>query len=532
MMFQIIYKHELKEIINSISFYVFAIVLIGLACLNASNTSPDMVVIIQHGQSLHNAPLFIARFMAIMSVLALLFTVRMVGRSVAKDFQVDIHNFYFTLPMSKAAYLGGRFFASVTANTIIYIGSLLGIFLGCLLIDEKFCGTHQLSAYLYTLFIILIPNIIIIGSLFFSLATLTRKMVFSYIMGVAFLMIYFIAVLGYADTSYETLKVIADPFGIGFLDVVSKYWTIADINHNLVPLNKLIVLNRVVWISVSIMVLFITWRKFKFVSELESREIIRRKRKEVSEVNIAVACVRIPSSPTDASFFTQLQKCYNLIVLEFKRIVFHPAFILITILAMLQICINFTGHDVIESIKYPFTSTYLEHVKSTDVFIISITLIFSGIVVWRERDHKSNELYDVIALPEWTTHFSKLISIVAMQLSVLILFLLLGIFIQEAIYGYTKLELDLYIKSLIGIQLPGYCYLAVLFIFMQNLSNNKYIGYLVCALLMLIGVIVPKYFDSDISLFQYGALPDYIYSNLNGYGHFAAMLTWYQIYWF
>lgn len=530
-MFWTIYKHELSESIRSISFYVFAIVLFGLAFLNASNTSPGMIVIIQHGQSLHNAPLFIAQFMAIMSVFTLLFTVRIVGRSVTKDFQASIHDLYFTLPMSKTAYLGGRFFAGVSVNIIIYIGALSGIIIGCLFIDEKYCGPHQLSAYLFTLFIILIPNIIIVGSIFFSLATLTRKMVSTYIISVAFLMIYFIIVVGISDKSYETFKVIADPFGIGFLEVVSKYWTIADINHNLIPLNKLIIFNRGIWLSVSLIILFFTWRKFKFVSELKSKEKRLLKGKKTSESAIYEMNDSIPPCAISDSYIAQLQKCYNLIIIEFKRIVFHPAFILITILAMLQISINFNGHNVTESLKYPLTSTYLDQVRSIDLFLISLTLIFCGIVVWRERDYKSNELYDIIALPNWITYSSKLISVVAIQLYVLILCFLLGVFTQVVIYGYTRIEVVLYLKSLIGIQLLKYFYLAVLFIFVQNLANNKYIGYLVCVIIILTGVILPQYIDSDISLFQFGTLPDYIYSNLNGFGHFAVILTWYNLYW-
>jgi len=564
-MFQTIYKHELKENIKSISFYIFAVVLFSIAYLNASNTSPGMVIIIQHGQSLHNAPVFIARFMAIMSVLTLLFTVRMVGRSVTKDFQANIHDFYFTLPMCKAAYLGGRFFAGITANTFIYLGAFLGIVIGCSVIDVKYVGTHQLSAYLFTMFLILIPNIVIIGSVFFSLATLTRKMISTYVMGVALLMIYFIVALGIADTSHETFKTLADPFGIGFLEVVSKYWTIAEINHNLVPLNKLIIMNRIIWLSISIIVLIFTWSRFKFVSVLEIKGVRNNKikyiiilpltktknifikygsyffprpkeklisiGKEASEAKIVEGYDRIPSFAIDDSFVSQLEKCLRLIIIEFKRIVFHPAFILITIVAMLQIYINFTGHDVMESIKYPITSTYLDHVKNVDIFLILITLVFSGIVIWRERDYQSNELYDIIALPDWMRHFSKLVSIITMQLSVLILCILLGIFTQVVIYGYTKIELGLYIKSLIGIQLFRYFYLAVLFIFVQNLASNKYVGYLVSVLIMVIGAIIPQYIDSDISLFLYGKLPDYIYSNLNGFGHFTAILIWYQIYW-
>ncbi len=565
-MFLTIYFHEIRENCKSISFFIFAVVLFGLAYLNASNTSSSMVVIIQHGQSLHNAPLFIARFMAIMSVLSLLFTIRIVGRSVVKDFQANMHDFYFTMPIRKVVYLMGRFSAGITTNTIIFIGALLGIIIGCSVIEARYIGTHQLSAYLFTLFIILIPNLVIIGSVFFSIATLSRKMITTYIIGVAFVMIYFIVTLGIADTSHENVKVLADPFGIGFLEVVSKYWTITEINHNLIPLNKLIIMNRIIWLAISMGIFFFTWSRFKFVSVLETKGVRNNKikcsiillliktknifkkygsylfstpkeklismDKKSSESKMVTDYSHLPESVIIDSFIIQLQKCFRLMVVEFKNIVFHPAFILITIVALLQIYINFTSHDVMESVTYPLTSIYLQHVKNIDIFLILITLVFSGMVVWRERDYQSNELYDVLALPDWMVHFSKLFSILAMQLCVLMLCIFLGIFTQVVIYGYTNIELNLYVKSLIGIQVLRYFYLAVLFIFVQNLANNKYIGYLVCVSLIMIGVFVPQCIESDISLFQYGSLPVYIYSNLNGYGHFVTVLIWYQIYWF
>ena len=50
--------------------------------------------------------------------------------------------------------------------------------------DPKYYGPFSISAFLLPVFVILIPNLFFIGSIFFSLATLSRKMVMTYIAGV------------------------------------------------------------------------------------------------------------------------------------------------------------------------------------------------------------------------------------------------------------------------------------------------------------------------------------------------------------
>ena len=44
-------------------------------------------------------------------------------------------------------------------------------------------------------------------------------------------------------------------------------------------------------------------------------------------------------------------------------------------------------------------------------------------------------------------------------------------------------------------------------------------------------MIVFGVFDFDNYLFRIGRVPEYIYSNLNGFGHYSSSILWYTIYW-
>jgi hypothetical protein len=52
--------------------------------------------------------------------------------------------------------------------------------------DPGSWGAFQISAYLWPFLVCLIPTIFFMGSLFFTLVNLTRKMMFAYILAITF----------------------------------------------------------------------------------------------------------------------------------------------------------------------------------------------------------------------------------------------------------------------------------------------------------------------------------------------------------
>lgn len=531
-MFWSIYLNEFKRNLKSAAFYIFTAILLLGAYLFASNLNPNSYLMgLSIGKEWHNAPLLIAKLTARFSVVGVLFTMVMVGRAVTRDFSAKIHDFFFTLPMSKASYLGGRFLGGLSANFLIYSGIALGFVLGCLVIDSKYYGPFNLSAFLLPAMVILIPNLLLIGSIFFSLATLSRKMVMTYLAGVGFLMIYGAMQGAFVSWENDTAKILLDPFGISALGILTKYWTVAEINLNQIPLHPYLIWNRIIWTAVSVAILFYAWKRFRFVSLLERKKEMRAEVEDVESKGVrALGAIR----PTviDDAFGFQLRKCFRLVLREFRRIVFHPAFLILTFMAMGELIMNFAanaGH--MGDGVYPLTSRFLDQTLHIWIYMIPLTIFFSGLIIWRERDHNSNEFYDTLPLPDWLSYLSKLFTMMSIQLFYVILAMLTGIITQVIGFGYTNIELNLYLRHLFGITLLKMWFFSIIVFLIHNLAGNKILGFFISAIYVVADLVIFEVLRAENFLFRYGQLPPFIYSNLNGFGHYSPIIIWYSIYW-
>ena len=531
-MFLTIYLKELKRNIKGPAIYIFITILFICTYIFASNLNPNSYMMgLSIAKENHNAPILIAKMMARFSVVGVLFIMVMVGRAVTRDFEVKIHDFFFTVPMSKSSFLGGRFLGGFTANIFIYSGVILGFIVGCLVIDPKYYGPFQVSAFLLPTLIIVIPNLLLIGSIFFALATLSRRMVMTYLAGIGFLMIYGLTQGIFIGWDNETAKMLLDPFGISALGVLTKYWTVSEINLNQMPLRMGLLLNRIIWTTVSMAILFYTWKRFQFVSILE-------KKKEKSSTGDPAGVKGVQSLGAirpvsiEDNFFFHIKKCLHLLFREFNRIALHPAFLILTFMAIGELAMNFVfnvgalGEEV-----YPLTSIYLEHTLHIWIYMIPLTIFFSGLIIWRERDHKSNEFYDTLPVPDWLSYLSKLLTMMTIQFVYVVLAMFTGIVVQMVGFGYTDIELGLYVKHLFGITLLKFWLFTVIVFFIQHLTSNKIMGFFLSALYAAADLIIFEVFGFENVLLRYGQIPSFIYSNLNGFGHYGPVILWYTLYW-
>ena len=531
-MFLSISWREVTRNLKGISFYLFTIILFIITCIFVSNRNPNTYIMgLSIVKEWHNAPILIAKMMARLSAVGLLFTIIMVGRSVTRDFSTRIHDFFFTLPMKKSTYLGGRFCGGLTANALLYLGVVLGFVVGCLIIGTDYCGPFRPSAFLLPLFVLVLPNLLLIGSLFFSLATLTRKMTATYLAGIGFLTVYGLVHGGFTGWENDAAKSLLDPFAIATLDILTKYWTVADTNVNLMPLSRMMLWNRIIWLSVSLGVLFITWRRFRFVSILEEKKRKRTVAEDHETKRISILGLLKPTT-IDDSFVFQLRQCFHLISREFRRIVFHPAFLILTFMAIGETLTNF-GFSVrpIGDNVYPVTSRFLSQTLHLWIYIIPLTIFFSGVIIWRERDHGSNEFHDTLPIPESLSYSAKLLTLMSIQFFYVALAMIFAILMQIIMFHYTHIELGLYIKHLFGIILIQFWFFTILAFFIQNLSPNKILGFFLCALYIVADLIVFAVLKVDLPFIRYGNVPTFIYSNLNGFGHYGPVILWYTIYW-
>ncbi|MEA3478403.1 MAG: hypothetical protein U9R60_09510, partial [Bacteroidota bacterium] len=163
-MFYNIFLLELKKNLKSPAFYIFLTIFFSSVLAFTLITDPYNIFMgIAHGKEWHNAPIIIAQILTRMGVFGLLFTMIIVGRAVAKDFENNVHELIFSRPISKLQYLGGRFSGSFIANLLIFTGIILGFEIGILFLDDSYSGPFQFGSYLLPVILIIIPNLLLMG---------------------------------------------------------------------------------------------------------------------------------------------------------------------------------------------------------------------------------------------------------------------------------------------------------------------------------------------------------------------------------
>ena len=142
----------------------------------------------------------------------------------------------------------------------------LGVAVGSLMpwLDPEKLGPFRPGDYLWALVVVGLPTLVIIGSIFFALATATRSMMWTYVGAVALLVLYFVSRGLLRNMERDAIAALTDPFGLQALVVVTKYWTAADRNTRLPDLSGLFLANRLIWLGAGALVFGLTAWRFRF----------------------------------------------------------------------------------------------------------------------------------------------------------------------------------------------------------------------------------------------------------------------------
>src|ERR1700722_12811026 len=193
------------------------------------------------------------------------------GTSILRDFQRDTIQILFTKPISKLAYLGGRWAGSFVATVFAFSGLLFGEFFGTLApwADHARIAPNHLLWYLQPFFPIVVFQIFVLGSLFFLTAALSRKIFIVYLQGAAIFMLYLVGIAIFnATRSLEHFwSGILDPIGFLYNDAITRYWTVVERNTllyswSLHSADGVFLYNRLLWGGAGLLSLIALWKLF------------------------------------------------------------------------------------------------------------------------------------------------------------------------------------------------------------------------------------------------------------------------------
>jgi ABC-2 type transport system permease protein len=532
-MLSAIFAFELRQQFANPVFWVVATVfaLLGFGASSSDAVQAGGAI----GNVLRNAPYVIVTLLAAFTSISMLLVTIFVAGGALRDFDNRTAELFFTTPMRKRDYLFGRFAGGLVACTAVVAATAIGMFAGYFMpwVDAARLGPHSAAPYLWSLGVLVLPDLLFIASLLFCLAVATRSMLVTYIGVIAFFAINTAMGVLTADLDTKWIGALLDPFGVEAVSVATRYWSTSERNTLLPPLDGLLLANRAIWLGVSVGLLALAYRLFR--TDREGLRLWRRRHGAAVTAGgvaspVASGPLRLPPARLQTGLAAQFRQFLHQAWFDTKGVLTGVPLLVMLVIGMFFLVVNLIFGDVMFGTKlYPTTARMLAAIQQAyGLFLIIIVTFYAGELVWRERSQRIAEVTDAFPNADWIALAAKTVALVA----VVVLFSASGVLVtvvNQLVRGYTALEPGLYLSQTLLNAVP-FVFMAVLAIFFQVIANNKSVGYLLM-LLYIVSRTVLAILDFDDNLFRPFGAPGLPYSDMNGYGHFWIGWAWFRAYW-
>ncbi|MEO7825921.1 MAG: ABC transporter permease subunit, partial [Allosphingosinicella sp.] len=466
-MFLKIARFELRYQIKNPVFWVAAVMFLLMTFGAMASSS----VQIGAGGNIHkNSPVALTQIQITLNLFFMFVTTAFVANVVVRDDDTGFGPIIRSTPITRLQYLGGRFAGAAAAAALAYLFIPLGSWLGSMMpwVDAETLGPNRLSYYAYGYLVFGLPGLLVTGAIFFTAATLTRSMMWTYVAVILFFLGWLILNgVGQAKPELRDAMGLIEPFGAGAFRNTTRYWTSAESNALLPPVAGTILINRLIWLGVAAAFLALGISRYRFAEAGLSK---KRRKDEAAATEPAAAPA--PAGPlpgrTGSAAAAQLWARTRL---EMQQVFKSPAFAVLVALGMINTAASlwFTREMYGTPIQ-PATSAIIPTVFGAfGIFPIIIAIYYSGELVWRERDRRMHEIIDATPLPNWAYVVPKTLA-VTLVLFVTMLFGVLAAILVQLMRGYTDLQPGEYFFWFVLPSSIGSVMIAVLAVFVQSLS--------------------------------------------------------------
>ncbi|HYG02732.1 MAG TPA: M1 family aminopeptidase [Chryseosolibacter sp.] len=536
-----IFRFEFSYLAGRISTLLFLAVLLGFTFLMDAITTP--------GDGVYpNNTFHITATVVVGGLFWLVMGASIAGEAAARDVQVRMHPLTYTTPVSKLNYLGGRFLAALAVNGLLILSLPLGILLSFYLpgLDPEGFLPFRPWAYLSVYCLIALPNAFIATALQFTFAALSRQVMTSYVASLVLAIFAQIIAVTIAKLfgNWDFVRLM-DPVGVtGIIGNELQTWTPADKNTRLVTLEGMFLWNRLLWMSVAVGLLFLTYLRFRFSNPATNNLFgrFKQKSKVTAEMSAGTNFTRttsisVPRVQQTFNFATYFHQTLTIAFVSFKKIASSP--IGLTLVAAIAIVSAAFGNRIMTQFGIPllpttqqvldYLATPVTNINTPSAIIPLLIMFFAGRLIWGERDARQSDIIDAAPVPEWVFFAGKFVGLGLIVIVWMALLMAGGIMMQLGL-GYDKFEISLYLKVLFGLQLVDYLLFALLAIVVHAVVNQKTIGYAVI-LLVFIFIAFPSSFSIEHNLLIFGAGPTWMYTDMRGFGATIWPWLWFKLYW-
>ncbi len=529
-MFKIFFSSELKYTLKQSMVYIFFGVFTILVF--AATASDNVTIGGSVGNVLRNSPYSITMFCSVLSIFGLLVATAFFNNAALRDHNNDFSEILFSTPLSKSGYYFGRFFGALLLSTVPLLGVFIGAMLGSVLapafgwIDGDRFGPFYLETIVNNYLLYFLPNMFIAGSIIFAAANKWKNTVVSFTCAFIILIGYIISTSLISDLDNEKLGALIDIFGINTFRIETKYFTTIEKNTISPGFNGLLLFNRIIWVVFAAIVLVISYLSFSFK---EKNKRVKKQKTNKVEASMIFTDPKVQPAFYFGSEWSQFRSFFYM---SFLSIVKSTTFKILFLFSAILLFTNlFSGFEYYGLQSYPITYKVIDSISNnTILFTLIILVFFSGELIWRDRGSKINEVIDATPHTSFVSLLAKSLSLVSVALILDIFFIICGVFYQ-LVNGYTNIELGEYLLNLFYSNLWLYLTWAGIMIMIQVLVNNKYIGYFLSILVLMIWDIMLSVFHIESNMLSIGSTPSLMYSDMNEFGPGLTGAMWFNVYW-
>ena len=515
-------KYQLRAPLFAIGFALFFLLTFG-------SVTVDQIQIGGKGNVNINSPFAICQTVGIMGVFAMFVATAFVSNVIVRDDETGFAPILRATRVTKRDYLVGRFVGAFFVAFLVLVSVPLGMLVGSWMpwLDAEKVGPFVPAHYVYALFVIGLPSLLVMSAGFFAVATVTRSMMWTYVALVAFLVLFITSRVLLRDPSFDRIAALTDPFGIGAMLQTTRYWTAAERNTTLPPLAGLMLVNRAVWIGAAFALFALAYVRFRF--DAPGARVSKTKAAP-APVDDAPPAAR--PAPSDAAARPSALAQLAAITRFDMRFVFRsPAFFVLLLVGGFNAFGGMSAVVAVRGVDYlPVTRAMVEVLRGSFTIVpVIVAVYYAGELVWRDHDRRMHEIVGATSAPDWAFVLPKVLAITLVLGATYLASVLVSVVFQLW-HGYTHLEIGHYLLWFVAPDLLVSVELAVLAVFVQVLVPHKFTGWAVMLVYVVASIALPSA-GYEHNLYNYGSASPVPLTDMNGRGRFWIGEKWFELYW-
>lgn len=432
-----------------------------------------------------------------------IFNAVLMGDPVIKDFQERVDPLIFSKPLSRAAYLLGKFFG----NFFVLVCCQATFVLTMLLMQwfpwsrVVVLPTRVFPYFKHFLFFVVISHFVL-AAFYFTVGTLTRNAKIVYGLAVSFYPFYIAHQVFLLQSLPQRWGIVLDPFLLNSHQIPRAKWEDADwINQIVVSYSLDMIANRAFVIliaGVCLTILCVRFAKAERPTNQRQLSIMnlstaaegvyydpgtfqgtrsqRSEKPDTTEKLLPI--ILLPGvSRTSKGFRANLNKLIAALGIEFHLLRAERSLVVILPLAIFLSTLELAFYDVVPVVSY--SAAYSSSTaKALLLFLLAITVFYTGEAMHRDREVRIEPVLWVAPAPNNVLLLSKLLSTLLLALFLVALVGLTAIVIQ-LIRGHRPVEVSAYLRVYSVILIPSIALMAGTSLALSVLLRDKYLAYAV-----------------------------------------------------